>query len=75
MQDRAILYHDLRVLLSGCTALFASLFCHNLGHFTLVPSQPSTWYRAAEHRCGWVLIAASTWFLFEAASRMWKQSR
>jgi hypothetical protein len=75
MQDRAILYHDLRVLLSGSAALFASLLCHNLGHFTIVASQPSTWYLATEHRCGWVLIAASAWFLVEAASRLRKQSR
>jgi hypothetical protein len=75
MQDREILYHDIRVLLSGCAALFASLLCHNRGHFTIVASQPSTWYLATEHRCGWVLIAASAWFLVEAASRLRKQSR
>ena len=32
--------------MSGCAALLASLLCHNLGHFTLVLSQPSTWYLA-----------------------------
>jgi len=75
MQDRGILYNDLRVLWSGSAALFANLLCHNLGHFTIVASQPSTWYLATEHRCGWVLIAASAWFLVEAASRLRKQSR
>jgi hypothetical protein len=75
MQDREFLYHDIRIFLSGCAALLASLLCHNLGHFTLVPSEPSTWYLATQHRCGWVLIASSTWFLFEAATRLQKQFR
>jgi hypothetical protein len=41
-QDRKILYLDIRVLVSGSAALFASLLCHNLAHFNLVPSEPST---------------------------------
>jgi hypothetical protein len=72
MRDRDLLFQDIRVLVSGCAALLASLLCHNLGHFTIILSQPSTWYLPAEHRCGWVLIVASTWFLFEAANRLRK---
>ena len=74
MRDREILYQDIRLFLSGCAALLASLLCHNLAHFTLVPSQPSTWYLATQHRCGWVLIASSAWFLSEAVNRLRKQS-
>jgi hypothetical protein len=74
MQDREIFLHDIRVLLSGCAALLASLLCHNRAHFTIVASDPSTWYLPARHRCGWVLIACSAWFLFEAATRLRKQS-
>jgi hypothetical protein len=72
MRDRDNLFKDIRVLVSGCAALLASLLCHNLGHFTIIASQPSTWYLPAEHRCGWVLITASAWFLFEAANRLRK---
>ncbi|HWW97329.1 MAG TPA: hypothetical protein VNY74_06520 [Edaphobacter sp.] len=75
MQDREIFFHDIRILFAGCAALLASLLCHNLGHFTIIPSDPSTWYLPTQHRCGWVLIASSAWFLFEAANRLWKQSR
>jgi hypothetical protein len=75
MQDREILYQDIRVLVSGCAALLASLLCHNLNHFTIVPSQPSTWYLATQHRCGWVFIASSTWFLVEAVNRLRKHPR
>jgi hypothetical protein len=63
MRDRELLYLDIRVLLSGSSALLASLLCHNLGHFTIILSQPATWHAATEHRCGWVLIASSAWFL------------
>jgi hypothetical protein len=65
------LFHDLRILASGCAVLLASLLCHNLGHFTLILSEPSTWYLATQHRCGWVLIAAATWFLAETATRIY----
>jgi hypothetical protein len=65
------LFHDIRVLVSGCAALLASLLCHNLGHFTLVLSQPSTWYQATQHRCGEILIAAVIWFSLETVSRIY----
>jgi hypothetical protein len=75
MQDREFFFHDIRIFFSGCAALLASLLCHNLGHFTIIPSDPATWYLPTQHRCGWVLIASSTWFLVEAATRLRKQSR
>jgi hypothetical protein len=75
MRDHEILFLDIRVLLSGSAALLASLLCHNLAHFAIVPSEPSTWYLATQHRCGWILIASSAWFLIEAANRLRKQSR
>jgi hypothetical protein len=65
------LFHDLRSLASGCAALLASLLCHNLAHFTLIPSEPSTWRLATQHRCGWVLIAAAIWFLTETTTRIY----
>jgi hypothetical protein len=73
MRDREIFFLDIRVLLSGSSALLSSLLYHNLGHFTIIPSQPATWHAATEHRCGWVLIASSAWFVFEATNRLWKR--
>jgi Na+/phosphate symporter len=69
-QDRH-LFHDLRVFLSGCAVLLASLLCHNLAHFTMVPSEPSTWLLATQHRCGWLLIATVSWFFVETISRIY----
>jgi hypothetical protein len=69
-QDR-YLFHDLRILASGCAVLLASLICHNLGHFTLILSEPSTWHLATQHRCDWVLIAAAAWFLAETITRIY----
>jgi len=69
MHEHKTLYQDIRVFLSGCAALLASLLCHNLGHFAIVPSQPSTWLLATQHRCGWVLIATCIWFLCETTNR------
>jgi len=51
--------------------LLASLLCHNLAHFTIVPAQPSTWLLATQHRCGWVLIATVSWFFVETISRIY----
>jgi hypothetical protein len=65
------LFHDLRVFISGCAALSASLLCHNLAHFTIVPSNPSTWLLATQHRCGWLLIATVSWFFVETISRIY----
>jgi hypothetical protein len=74
MRDRDCLFQDIRVLVSGCAALLANLLCHNLGHFTIIASEPSTWYLPAEHRCGWFLIATSAWFLIETANRLRNRS-
>jgi hypothetical protein len=71
MTDNEIMIRDIRVMVSGCAALLASLMCHNLGHFTITPSQPSTWHVATQHRCGWVLIATCTWFLYEISRRIY----
>jgi hypothetical protein len=65
------LFHDLRVFVSGCAALLASLLCHNLAHFMIVPSEPSTWLLATQHRCGWLLIATVSWFLVETITRIY----
>jgi hypothetical protein len=69
-QDR-YLFHDLRVFISGCAALSASLLCHNLAHFRIVLSEPSTWLLATQHRCGWLLIATVSWFFVETVSRIY----
>jgi hypothetical protein len=65
MIDRELPYQDIRAVLSMCAALCAFLLCHTLRHFTVALAHPSTWYVAAHHRCGWVLIATFTWFLCE----------
>jgi len=52
--------------LSSC----AVLLCHTLRHFTVALSHPSTWYAATQHRCGWLLIATVTWFLYELTNRL-----
>jgi hypothetical protein len=51
--------------------LLASLLCHNLAHFTIILTQPSTWHLATQHRCGWTLIATVTWFLAETVTRIY----
>jgi len=75
MEEREISFQSLRLFLSGFAAASATLLCHTLRHFSVVPSQPSTWYAATQHRCGWVLIATCAWFLCEAAAGIWQMRR
>jgi hypothetical protein len=56
-------------MLSMYALSLAALICHAQRHFTIALSQPSTWYVATKHRCGWLLIATFTWFLCETLNR------
>ena len=75
MTDREISYRDIRAILSIFAVSSTILLCRTLKHFTIALSHPSTWYVATQHRCGWVLIATLTWFLSEAAKRVWRGAR
>jgi len=70
MTDRKALYQEIRAVLSIFAVSAAVLLCHTLRHFTISLSRPSTWYVATQHRCGWVLITTSTWFLCEMTNRL-----
>jgi hypothetical protein len=71
MTGYEITYQDIRAILSMCVVSVAVLLCHALRHFTITISHPSSWYVAADHRCGRILIAASLWFLFEMISQLY----
>jgi hypothetical protein len=71
MKIRKISYQDLRTTFSACAALAAVLFCDERRHFTILPTHPSTWLVAAQHRCGLLAIAMLTWFLCESTLNIW----
>ena len=48
----------------------ATIICHGERHFTIVLSQPSTWYLATQHRCGLLLIATLIWLVCESINRV-----
>ena len=66
MRLRKISFHDARTVFSAFAALAAVLFCDERRHFTIVPTHPSTWLVATQHRCGLLAIAMLTWFLCES---------
>jgi hypothetical protein len=52
-------------MLSMYAVFLAAIICHGQRHFTIALSQPSTWYVATRHRCGWLLIATFAWLVYE----------
>jgi hypothetical protein len=66
MRIRKISFHDARTALSACAAFAAVIFCDERRHFTIVPTHPSTWMIATQHRCGLLAIAMLMWFLCES---------
>jgi hypothetical protein len=61
-----ISFLDARTTFSAFAALAAVLFCDERRHFTIVPTHPSTWLVATQHRCGLLAIAMLMWFLCES---------
>jgi hypothetical protein len=70
MTDHEISYRDIRAILSMCAVSMAVVLCHELRHFTVALSHPSSWYAATDHRCGRILIVALVWFLFEMINHL-----
>ena len=59
-------FQTLRLVSSLLSTAAAILLCTALHHFSPSLTDPATFLLATHHRCGWTLIAASTWAAFES---------
>lgn len=59
-------FQTLRLVASLLATAAAILLCTALRHFSPSLTDPSSFLLATHHRCGWTLIAASTWAALES---------
>ncbi len=59
-------FQTLRLVSSLIATAAAILLCTALNHFSPSLADPSSFLLATHHRCGWLLIATSTWAALES---------